>query len=375
MNDRFSNSMSDSIDYLGQATGAEPLGDPTRDLPRASGEPLARGRIRVRPEDFQVEEVLGYGPDGEGEHAFLVIRKRNLNTHDLARRIARRAGVPQVGVGYAGLKDRNAVTVQSFTVHLPGKRDPDWSRLENDDIEILELARHSRKIRRGSLRGNRFVLRVQDVQGDRESIENRLGLIAAAGVPNYFGAQRFGTRGDNLARATAMFGSSLRVKREQRGILLSAVRSQLFNLVLAERVAAQSWGRAEPGDVMMLDGTKRQFAVDAVDDTLRRRCEELDIHPSGPLYGRPSRSLRPGGAIAELEHSVLHPYATWRTGLEQAGLDADRRALRTRVKGLEWHWSEPDRLELSFELGSGSYATSVLRELLETGEGARVGTE
>jgi tRNA pseudouridine13 synthase len=240
--------------------------------------------------------------------------------------------------------------------------------LECDDIEILEVARHSRKIRRGSLRGNRFVLQVRDVQGDRETMEPRLAAIAGGGVPNYFGAQRFGNRGDNLARATAMFDGDLRVKREQRSILLSAARSQLFNRVLAERVAAQTWNQIQPGDVMMLDGTKRQFAVDTVDEALRRRCEELDIHPSGPLYGRPSRSLSPGAAIAELEQRILQPCATWRTGLEQAGLDADRRALRTRVKGLEWHWPESDRLELSFELGSGSYATVVLRELLDIGE-------
>jgi tRNA pseudouridine13 synthase len=345
---------------------ADSIGDPTRDLPRAYGAPPGQGRIRVQPEDFRVEERLGYGPDGEGEHAFLVVRKRNLNTHDLARRIARRAGVPQVGVGYAGLKDRNAVTVQAFTVHLPGRRDPDWSRLESEEIEILEVARHSRKIRRGSLRGNRFVLQVRDLEGDREILERRLTAMAAGGAPNYFGAQRFGNRGDNLARATALFEGDLRVKREQRSILLSAVRSQLFNRVLAERVAVGSWNQAQPGEVMLLDGTKRQFAVDEVDTALRARCEASDIHPSGPLYGRPSRSLRPRGAVAALEERVMRPFALWRSGLEGAGLDADRRALRTRVRQLEWHWPAIDRLVLSFELGSGSYATAVLRELIET---------
>ncbi len=344
------------------SAGAE--SDPTRDLPRAQGEPLGRGQIRSKPEDFQVEEVLGYGPDGSGEHAFLVIRKRNLNTHDLARRIARRAGVPQVGVGYAGLKDRNALTTQSFTVHLPGKRDPDWSRLEGDEVEILEVGRHSRKIRRGSLRGNRFVLHVRGLAGDDKELERRLEVIAASGAPNYFGAQRFGNRGDNLNRAEALFAGRLRVKREQRSILLSAVRSQLFNLVLAERVAQRTWDQAQPGDVMLLDGTKRQFAAGQMDDALQARCEDLDIHPSGPLFGRPSRSLRPTAAIADLEAKVLAPFSSWREGLEQAGLDADRRTLRTRINRLEWQFPTDEELLLSFELGSGSYATAVLRELI-----------
>lgn len=343
----------------------EPSNDPTAGLPYGHGGAPGSGRIRVQVDDFQVDEVLGYGPDGQGEHAFLVIRKRNLNTHELARRIARRAGVPQVSVGYAGLKDRNAVTTQAFSVHLPGQRDPDWGRLVNDEVEILEVARHGRKIRRGGLRGNRFVLRIREVRGERATIERRLAEIAAGGVPNYFGAQRFGNRGDNLERADALFRGDLRVKREQRGILLSAVRSQLFNSVLAERVAERSWNQPRAGDVMLLDGTKRQFVFDAVDAALERRCAELDVHPSGPLYGRPSRSRQPSGEVAELEARVLQRFPVWRRGLEQAGLDADRRALRTRVKELEWHWPEADQLVLSFELGSGSYATAVFREVFE----------
>jgi len=342
-----------------------PAGDPTSTLPFAHGGPAGSAVLRALPEDFVVEEQLGYQASGEGEHAFLVIRKRNTNTHDLARSLARLCQVPQVAVGYAGLKDRNAVTTQSFTVHLPGRPDPDWTMLDDEDIQVLSVARHNRKIRRGSLRGNAFRLRLRDLQADHDLLAERLTALAALGVPNYFGSQRFGHDGANLRRAAALFSGELRrVKREQKGILLSAARAQLFNQVLAARVEAGNWGRVLDGDVMLLTGSDRQFIAETADEELVGRAAAFDIHPSGPLPGRPCRTLVPESVAGWLEEQALGEWSDWVDALARLGVDADRRPLRLAVESLSWE-REGDDLLLAFGLRSGSYATVVTRELLQ----------
>jgi len=341
-------------------------GDPTLDLPFAHGGPALDGRLRATADNFVVEEELGYGPSGEGEHVFLTVRKRGRNTHDVARALAQHAGVAQVAVGYAGLKDRHAVTTQHFTVQLPGRETPDWSPLEDDSLQILESARHHRKIRRGGLRGNRFVIRITNVSGDRTLADQRLGQLARSGVPNYFGSQRFGRDGANLPRVAALFaGHGRRPKREQRGLLLSAARAQLFNQVLAARVTAGNWDHAIEGDVMLLAGSQRQFKHDPSDQTIEQRVQLLDVHPTGPLCGRIGRALQPESAAAEMEQTALSDKLDWIDGLKRFGLDADRRALRLVVEQFKWRWLD-ETLEVSFALTSGAYATVVVREVVKT---------
>jgi tRNA pseudouridine13 synthase len=341
-----------------------PDGDPTRALAHAHGDPPLTGRIRSMPEDFQVDELLGFGASGVGEHAWLRVRKTGRNTHDLARLLARHAGVPQVAVGYAGLKDRHAVTTQHFTVHLPGRPDPDWSGLNAEGVEVLEANRHDRKIRRGALRGNAFTIRIRDAAGDRTRAESVIATITGKGVPNYFGPQRFGRDGNNLQRVARLFGGEgRRPGREQRGLLLSAARAQLFNRVLAERVVRSDWNLPVPGDVFLLAGSQRQFAFDPDDGSIPDRVAAMRIHPSGPLPGRACRSLEPDDQVGELEKTMLAPWHEWIDGLARFGLDADRRALRLVVEGLSSEWSGSD-LVLRFSLPAGAYATTVLRELL-----------
>jgi tRNA pseudouridine13 synthase len=339
-------------------------GDPTRQLAFAHGGPVLDGGLRAAPEDFLVEEVLGYAASGAGEHVMLTVRKRERNTHEVARALARLAGVPQMAVGYAGLKDRNALTTQHFTVQLPGRDAPDWSTLQDGSLEILASQRHDRKIRRGALRGNRFRIRVSAVGGDRDLAERRLQTIREAGVPNYFGSQRFGRDGSNLDRVAALFaGQGRRPNREQRGLLLSTARAYLFNRVAAARVADATWGRALDGDVISLAGSQRQFLYQPDDATVASRLAQLDIHPTGPLCGRPSRALRPTGAALRLEERALSEWSPWIEALAGMGLDADRRALRLAVEDLEWQWQD-DSLQIGFALGAGAYATAVLRELV-----------
>ena len=328
------------------------------------GPPFASGRIRVAPEDFQVEEELGFEPDGAGEHVFLQVRKRNANTDWLARQLARVADVRPAEVSYAGLKDRNAVTTQWFSVQLPGRDMPDWSGLLSDDVQLLNAVRNSRKLRRGALRGNRFTIVIRELRGDAAELAARLMQVASRGVPNYFGAQRFGRDRGNLAKAMALFAGALKVRdRHLRGLYLSAARSHLFNRVLSQRVADDTWNSALPGEAMMLDGSHSVFVADFIDATIAQRVSEFDIHPTGPLWGR-GNSLARDQALVQ-ETAVLAPFETFRCGLEHVGLTQERRALRLRVADLAWEFLAADVLQLRFQLPAGSYATSVLREVID----------
>lgn len=331
-------------------------------LPRAHGEAVLRARFRVAPEDFFVEELPAFEPSGQGEHLLLTVEKRGMNTAFAAKRIAQWAGIAEMGVGYAGLKDRHAVTRQRFSVHLPKKIAPDITALQSDDLRVLDQHWHSRKLPRGALAGNRFVLRLREVQGDAAEIETRLSRIRESGVPNYFGEQRFGREGGNVEAARRMFAGE-RVRREQRSIFLSAARSELFNAALAQRIAAGQWEHALEGDVWMLDGTQSVFGPEPYSETLAERLRVQDIHPTGPLWG--VGELRSADAARALEQAAVAPYADLRAGLEAAGMKQERRALRVRVRDLEWHWCEPAVLELRFALEPGSYATEVLAELGE----------
>ncbi|HJW45170.1 MAG TPA: tRNA pseudouridine(13) synthase TruD [Lysobacter sp.] len=331
-------------------------------LPCAHGPAVLSATTRSTPADFFVEELPGFEPSGSGEHLLLTIEKRGMNTAFAAKRIAQWARVPEMGVSYAGLKDRHAVTRQRFSVHLPKKVAPDLATLESDELSVLDHAWHSRKLPRGALAGNRFVLVLREPRGEREAIELRMRAIAEHGVPNYFGEQRFGRDGDNVANALAMFAGR-RVRREQRTLLLSAARSELFNRVLAARVNDGSWNVGLDGEVWALDGSRSVFGPEPFNDALAQRLATFDIHPSGPLWGR--GELRSRGQVAEIELHALagDEAAALREGLDAAGLAQERRALRLHPKQLVWQWLDADALQLSFELPPGTYATVVLAEL------------
>jgi Uncharacterized conserved protein len=330
------------------------------ELPYAYGTPPLTALLRSRPEDFQVEEILGYDAEGQGEHALLWVEKRGANTDWVARELARFAGVPPVAVGYAGLKDRHAVTRQTFSVQLAGKPDPDWSAFPHAEVKVLAATRHSRKLKRGALRGNRFVLVLREVQGDHAAAERVLGQIAARGVPNYFGEQRFGREGGNVAQARAMFGGR-RVDRDKRSFLLSAARSHIFNGVLAARVERGAWDTPLDGEIWSLAGSRSWFGPEPFDEVLAARLARADIHPSGPLWGQgepPSADL-----VGALEREVAAADADLAEGLAGARMDQERRPLRLMPHELKWRWLDEAALELAFELPAGAYATVVVREL------------
>lgn len=334
------------------------------ELPFACGAVPLIARLRVAPEDFIVEEILGYDADGAGEHALLWVEKRGANTDWVARELARFAEVPPVNVGYAGLKDRHAVTRQAFSVQLPGRPDPDWSAFPHAEVKVLAATRHSRKLKRGALRGNRFVLTLREVCGEREAAERVLQQIAARGVPNYFGEQRFGREGGNLAQARAMFAGR-RMDRDKRSILLSAARSQIFNSVLAARVEQGTWDTALPGEIWSLAGSRSWFGPEPFGDALAGRLAQGDIHPSGPLWGEGEPPAT--DVVGALERQVAAEHADLAEGLVKARMEHERRALRLMPKDLRWRWLDDATLELAFELPAGAYATAVIRELANVG--------
>lgn len=330
-------------------------------LPRAYGGPSGRGRLRQHPEDFLVDELLGFAPDGEGEHALLRIRKTGANTEWVARRLAAFAGMTSAAVGYAGLKDRHALATQWFSVHTP-RRQPDWGAFQAEGVEILESHRHRRKLRRGALQCNRFAVRIRDLTADSGAFERRWSMVTELGAPNYFGPQRFGRGEGNLHAAQVLFaGKARRASRHLRGLWLSAARSQLFNEVLAERVKRGDWDQPIAGDRMQLAGSHSHFLLEAPTDDARARTRAFDLDPTGPLWG--AGELDTAGDAAALERLVMQDFPEWTEGLARAGLDQERRPLRLRPVATEL--AIADRVvELLFTLPAGGFATAVLRELV-----------
>jgi tRNA pseudouridine13 synthase len=326
--------------------------------------PLTHGIIRARPEDFVVDERLDFELSGAGEHVWLRLRKRATNTEYLARALARIAGVPVRDVGYAGLKDRHAVTSQWFSVHLPGRQVEDWKSGLPDGVELIEARRHARKLQRGALAGNHFTITVRDCAGNPGDLSRRIAEIARDGVPNYFGEQRFGRDAANVAHARAMLeGTELVRDRHRRSMYLSAARAFLFNEVLARRVTDGTWRQLLDGEAVMLAGSRSFFTAETIDDVLRERLARHDVHSSGPLWG--SGELPTGGGVRALEEEVVAPYPELTRGLAAEGLRQERRALRLLPQALTAHWRDATTLALGFALPAGSYATTLLRELVD----------
>jgi tRNA pseudouridine13 synthase len=318
--------------------------------PNAYPDSGASATLKAINEDFLVTELPLQLPSGAGEHIWLEIEKNGANTAFVAQQLAAAAGVQEWDVGYAGLKDRYAITRQWFSIYFPKGETPDLTQLQHPEFKVLSQSRHLKKLRPGDLQGNRFRIVLRDVSGGPEAsraIEANLKAVASQGAPNYFGAQRFGFEGGNVEQGRAMLAREIRVRNpKKKGIYLSAVRSFIFNEVLALRIRQDLWSKSLPGDVMDEAG-----------------------RPTGPLWGR-GRVITTDQAQA-LEMTVAEAHATLCDGMEHAGLDQERRALVTRPADMTWEWQQADQLVLTFSLPAGNYATSVLNEILRTTEPER----
>ncbi len=324
------------------------------------GQPEASADLRTYNSDFIVQEILPFLPTGEGEHHMLHIRKEGLNTADVARMLSSFAGVHPKEVTFAGQKDRHAITEQWFGVRIPGKSMPDWQSLNSEQLTVLSSARHGKKLRTGALAGNRFNLTLRAVS-DMDALVRRIELIKATGVPNYFGEQRFGHDGKNLIFGRQMLSGKKKVKdRNKRSIYLSAVRSHLFNQVVSERLRLHQLKTLD-GDCVMLAGSKSYFVANPWDEALHGRLAENDIQLSAPMWGR-GQALSEAEALA-FEQGVCGQYPEDLAGLEQAGLNQERRPLLLAPQQLSYE-TQDDTLVIKFALPAGSFATSVLRELV-----------
>jgi tRNA pseudouridine13 synthase len=327
--------------------------DPPR-LPVAGAGPFGTADMRCIAEDFFVAEHSGLVPAGAGEHLFLRIRKIGQNTRWVAKRLAEMAAVPERAVSFAGMKDRHAVTEQWFGLHLPGRVEPVFNIPAGEGIEILQAVWHNRKLRPGQLSYNQFRLRLRNcVMSDPVSFESCLHALRTAGVPNYFGAQRFGFEQANLFIIRDI-RSLPGIPREQRSFALSALRGALFNGYLAARVAAGSWADGLAGDVEISDRPRGVAEADQSIFALQRL-------PAGLLWGNKYQPAQEAAGNCEQEFYGQFPAVM--SLLEDAGCRAARRVLRARIGNLSCQ-QEGDQVELNFALGPGSYATMVLRELL-----------
>jgi tRNA pseudouridine13 synthase len=309
-----------------------------------------------------VEEIPRVQPEGEGSHLWLWVEKRSANTDWVAGELAKAVACPSRDVGYAGLKDRHALTRQWFSVPASDTASENLVNLELEGVKVLECHKHSRKLKRGTLNGNRFFLKIRNFEGDIPQTEQRLQQISTRGVPNYFGPQRFGHNGANVEKGYSLMKRRARLKRNKKSIYLSAIRSFLFNHLLAERVRRSNWNTMLDGDLAMLDGSHSIFPCGMPDAEIEDRCNRLDIHPTGPMPGEKGTQVTV--EAAKLEQSVLSKWPELIDVLVSDRVQASRRSLRLIPADLEWVFENGD-LELSFVLPPGAYATTVLREILD----------
>jgi tRNA pseudouridine13 synthase len=322
-------------------------------------------RIRCRLEDFEVEEVPLYAPSGEGEHTFVLVEKRGIDTEAVVRDLERALASSRLSIGYAGRKDRWAVTRQWLSVP---RVDPAAARaLGGPSWRVVEASRHQHKLRTGDLVANRFRVLVREVTAEQaRAASERLDQIAHRGMPNPFGRQRFGQAGDNAAAGAAILrgdgGAGRRGDRRQARFLVSALQSELFNRVL-DRRPAPPWQLLD-GDLATVHRSGGLFLItDAAAESAR--AETIEISPTGPIFGAKMR--QPTGEVRALEEAVWSDYGlpSWGDLAPPRGLSVDgtRRALRVPVTSPSLRQVEDDAIELRFELPAGSYATVLIDEL------------
>lgn len=334
------------------------------------GKPKSKGLLRVKQSDFKVIEQLPFLPCGEGEHLLIYIRKTGANTVFVARELAKYFNVKEALVSYAGLKDRFAVTEQWFGVHVPGKQAYDLNDLIIEGVEVLSYARHNKKLRTGALTGNRFELILREVT-ELNALQERWQTIVKQGVPNYFGEQRFGIDGGNINKALALFAGTKVKDKKKRGLYLSAARSTIFNAIINERIHQHTFAKISAGDVLMLAGTQSVFHLDTVDDSIKQRLIEKDVDITASMWG--AGELMTSAEPEMLEQGVADRHTEFSQGLPRFGLKQERRRIRLTVQDanigvLPSEQTASDSLPaviLSFTLAAGSYATTVLRELID----------
>ncbi len=322
------------------------------------------GRIKVEPDDFQVEEVPSYEPCGTGEHLYLWLEKRGVGSEHFTRVIANALGVPVGSIGVAGLKDRYAITRQ--WVSVPHQAEAKVPSLNSADITVLKTARHTNKLKTGHLRGNKFTVVLRDVGREREAdVQAILGRILEQGLPNYYGMQRFGRDGGNIDLGfRCLFGTQpKRLRPFVYKFALSALQSFLFNDYLSRRMQDGLYRTVLAGEVMAKWPVGGLFVAEDV-AAEQHRFNQRETVTAGPMFGK--QTFAAAGIAAEREATVLKDHQLSRESFQHFGqlMGGTRRHNLVYLEDLTWQW-QPTGLQLSFTLPSGCYATVLLRELMK----------
>jgi tRNA pseudouridine13 synthase len=337
-------------------------------LPRLSEDvPPISGELKREPEHFVVEELPAYLPTGEGEHLYLWVEKRGLNTPDAVLRLCEALGASRDGAGYAGMKDKHAVTRQWLSFHTPAT--PELDTLQLDGVRALSISRHVNKLRTGHLRGNRFTIRLADVPAEHDAqLAAVLARIGEEGLPNYYGPQRFGHQGRNFHDAWRWIveGGRAPGKPFLRKLFVSTLQSALFNAWLGARIASGTLARALAGDVMRKEETGGMFVSNdpAADGP---RVASWEISATGPMFGA---KMRPAEADAlATEQALLERFGVTAEHLARVSKfgEGTRRPARARVSEIAHHREGTD-VVLAFTLPKGSYATVLIAELTKARE-------
>ncbi len=324
----------------------------------------ATGVIRTAPEDFNVTEINNVELSGSGEHLWLYLQKIGSNTEWVANKLANVCQVPRKQIGFAGMKDRHAITKQWFSIQLAKVSDIEaiQSALP-DDVTVLKSDYHYKKIKIGQLESNHFEIVIRNIVGSADQIEQNIQNIIENGVPNYFGPQRFGHDLGNIQKCQDWFSGNYKVKsRNLKSLLISTSRSHIFNTIVAQRINNNTWNTAIDGDILQLDRSHSWFPIsDATPAEISKRLNEFDVHLTAAMYGEDGPQST--GECAELELSVASEFQVYQQGFERFRLKQDRRAMRICANDFTFKWINND-LYLSFNLAPGSYATGVMREIL-----------
>lgn len=332
-----------------------PLPLVTPDLPGIGG------NLKLRPADFVVEEVPLYEPEGAGEHVYVSLTREGMTTRELVERLCKLFDIRDADLGYAGLKDKQARATQTFSIHRH-KDDPGEvaKRIaEALPVEVVWARRHANKLRRGHLRGNRFRIVVDaPVDGALERAQAIAAALAVTGVPNYYGTQRFGGRGENAQKGRETLAGGGPRNPWLRSLLISAWQSFLFNQWLAERVRRGGFAELWEGDVVQKHDRGGVFVIESA-DTERPRFEAGEIAVTGPMFGR--RMVPARGRAGELEQSILAADGATDEMFGRARLEGARRTARLILPDLRVEPC-PGGLAFAFTLPRGAYATTVLRE-------------
>ena len=321
--------------------------------------PKQTALLKAEYADFVVKEQLDYDMSGDGEFVAVKVRKTDCNTLFVGEQLAKFAGISARNMSYAGLKDRKAVTEQWFSLQMPGKPTPDFSQFSLEGVEILDVTRHQRKIRIGSLQGNHFEILLRNVE-ETDELKVRLDFLAKNGFPNYFTEQRFGRDGNNLTQALRWANGEIKVKdRNKRSFYLSAARSEMFNLIVSKRMELNLAQQILVGDVLQLNGSHSWFVVDESEDLaqLQQRLAQQDVLLTAPLIGEEEKSA------VDFEHEIFAQHQALFDLMRQERMKAARRPILMQPQQFQWQF-EPNGLRLQFALPAGSYATALIRELV-----------